>query len=183
MLERRFSQEDDGGTRERDEQFTADWALMPVGAETIEIFANDELTIAIIGDLEGQGQLRYMESGTDFSPTLDCPTTSYAGEVMWNANITGTYDYTPVLDTIRIMASATVVSSPEYQLAFTTPGCPEFDSTSPVNYQWTGPGQGVWGFVTIVLRGGVYDEHLDNPLADDRGEEDYFDIHVELGGP
>jgi hypothetical protein len=170
-----------GETSMTDERFTASWTLTPTSADEQQIFINDELTTEIFGDIEGQAQLFHEESGTDVNPELECPTTTNEGSVEWDIDVTGSYSYIPALGTIRLTTHATNVSSPEYQITFTTPGCPEFDSQSPAQYIWQGPGQGTWGFVDIVLENGHYENHLDNPLADDLGAEDFYDIEANVG--
>lgn len=172
-----------GSTRFREERFTADWSLTPSNPRTDQAFLNGVLVDVVRGDLSGQATLTYRESGTDFEPELDCPTSSYEGQVEWVAEVQGTFEYVPVLDEISVLAMASSVSSPEYTVAFMTPGCPEFDSMSPSQYVWQGPGQGTWGFVTIVLRNGRYENRLDNPLGNDLGEEDFYEIEVTAGGP
>lgn len=179
MVEASRFEDGAGGSRVRDERFTAVFSLTPTSIESQEAFINDELTVYYFGDLTGQGQLTYEESGTDFDPTLDCPTQNYTGSVQWNAQVTGTYEYTPILGTIRIDARATDVSSPSYSVTFTSPGCPEFDSASSSNYVWQGPGQGVWGFVTIVLQNGRFEDRVENPLGDELGAIDYYEIEVD----
>lgn len=181
MLEAARSEDGNGGSYEQDERFTATFTLSPVNADESEIFINDELTTMIFGDLSGAGSLTYEESSTDIDPELECTTSTSSGSVQWDVDVEGTYEYIPALGTIRIEAMAVSVSSPSFDMTFTTPGCPELDSVSPINYTWQGPGQGVWGFVTIVLENGHFEYHLDNPLFNDLGELDSYDISVDLG--
>ena len=178
MVEGDFSQSDNGDSRRRDERFTASFTLTPTSVEEAQAFLGDELISYYFGDLSGQAHLTYEESGADIVAELDCPTTTYSGSVEWDVDVVGSYEYTPPLGTIRIQASATNVSSPDYIVTFTTPGCPEFDNMSPSRYTWQGPGQGVWGFVTIVLENGHYENFFENPLGGDLGEQDYYEIEV-----
>lgn len=172
-----------GDSRRADERFTATFTLNPTSAEEQEVFINDVLTVAIFGDIAGEGHLTYETSGTDVTVELECPTTSYTGSVEWSVDVVGSYNYVPALGTITLTTHATNVSSPEFPLSFTTPGCPEFDSESPIQYIWQGPGQGTWGFVDIVLEGGHFESRLENPLADDLGEEDFYQIEVNAAAP
>ncbi|MGE3182782.1 MAG: hypothetical protein AB7N71_14220, partial [Phycisphaerae bacterium] len=55
---------------------------------------------------------------------------------------------------------------------------PEQDSQNPAQYIWSGQGQGAWGFVDIVLENGQFQRRLENPLADDLGAGDYFEIQL-----
>lgn len=181
MVEAVRSNMPNGDSRVRDERFTAEYTLTPTSAEERQVFLNNELTIAISGNLTGQAHCTYEESGTDVIADLECPTTTYEGAVEWDVMIEGSYDYIPALDEVQITAHAVDVSSPQYTVTFTTPGCPELDSMNPAAYSWQGPGQGVWGFVTIVLKNGQFHKKLDNPLADDLGAIDYYEIT--LGAP
>lgn len=178
MVEAERSDDGNGGSRTRDERFTASFSLSPTSADQQEIFINDELTILIFGDLSGQGHLTYEESNVDVDPELDCTPSTSSGFVTWDVEVRGDYEYIPALGTIRIDAFAVDVSSPSFEVTFTTPGCPEFDSVSLSNYVWQGPGQGVWGFVTIVIENGHFESHLDNPFAADLGDIDFYDITV-----
>lgn len=182
MVEGSRFDEPNGSTSQRDERFTSTFSLTPVTAVESQAFVDNELVEVISGDLEGTGHLTYQESGTEFDPELECPNSSYSGSVEWDINVTGSYLYIPSLGSIQLTTRAESASSPEYTVAFTNPGCPEFDSTSPSQYVWQGPGQGVWGFVDIVLQNGQYDNSLENPLFDDLGEEDFYRIHAEAGG-
>lgn len=183
MIEGTRDEQPNGDTRRRDERFTATWSLRPTGAETVEVFIDDVLTTSIIGELEGEGRLTYEESGTDVTPELDCPTQNYEGSVQWDVVITGRYEHYPLLSSTRIFAQTSTVSSPEYQVVFTNPGCPEFDSQSPSNYFWQGPGQGTWGGVAIQLINGHFEGRLENPFFDDRGAEDFYEIEANFGAP
>jgi len=174
-----------GGFRRRDEQFASTFSLSPIDAETGQAFVvpldggEPVLVETISGRLEGQAHLAYSESGTDFTPEFDCPTSSYDGAVEWDVSVEGTYNFIPALRELGLQARAAEVSSPQYMVTFTSPGCPEFDSVSLSSYVWPGPGQGTWGFVTIQLRNGQFDSRLDNPLGNDLGETDFYQIHVE----
>ncbi|MCB9852281.1 MAG: hypothetical protein H6819_04230 [Phycisphaerales bacterium] len=170
--------EPSGDTRRRDERFTASYTLTPTSADSRQITINNEFSTAIFGDISGMAHLTYEESGTDFSPGLSCPTTSYSGDVEWDVEIVGTYDYIPALGTIQLTTHATNVSSTEYTVSYMTPGCPEQDSNNPSQYVWSGPGQGTWGFVDIVLENGHFEDRIENPQEDDRGAEDFYEIEL-----
>lgn len=173
---------DNGETDQRDERFTATWTLTPTTAEESEVFINDVLTVAIRGDISGEGHLTYEESENSFTPELVCPMDMSAGSVEWDAEVVGSYQYVPLLGTITLTTHATNVSSPEYSVTYTNPGCPENDSVSPSQYVWQGPGQGAWGFVDIVLENGHYENRLENPNQDDdRGDEDFYEIEANVG--
>jgi len=176
------SDDGNGGSRRRDERFTATWSLTATSAEESEVFIGDVLTTMISGDLEGQGQLTYAESGSNFDPQSVCPSDNYAGEVEWNAEVTGTYSWIPAIGELSILARAGEVSSPEYQVSYTYTECPEVNSMSPSQYVWPGPGQGTWGFVTIVLSDGEFENRVENPFGNDLGAEDYYEIRVESSG-
>ncbi len=171
-----------GESRRRDERFTAAYSLRPTSAESRQIVINfDQFTTAISGDIAGTARLTYEESGTDVTPELTCPTTTYSGMVEWEVEVTGSYDYVPALGTIMLTTRATNVSSPQYTVSFTTPGCPDQDSTNPAQYNWQGPGQGVWGFVDIVLVNGLFTDRLENPLGEDLGATDFYEIQLSTG--
>ncbi|MBK8268041.1 MAG: hypothetical protein IPK83_06920 [Planctomycetes bacterium] len=165
-------------SRMRDEEFTATYTLTPTTFDTRDIFINNQPSTAIFGDITGMAHCTYEESGTDIDTTLMCATTSYDGSVEWDTQITGSYDYFPALGTVTLTLHATDVSSPEYIVTFSTPGCPELDSMDPRNYAWQGPGQGVWGFVDIVLENGHFEDRVENPLDDERGAADFFEIEI-----
>ncbi len=165
-------------SRMRDEEFTATYTLMPTTFDTRDIFINDEPSIAIFGEISGMAHCTYEESGTDIDTSLMCTTTSYSGGVEWDTMVTGTYDHFPALGTTTLTLHAVNVTSPEYIVTFTTPGCPELDSMDPSVYDWQGPGQGVWGFVDIVLENGHFEDRVENPLAEDRGAADFFEIEI-----
>lgn len=171
-----------GDSSVRNELFTATYTLTPLNVDSAEAFIDGVLTTYYFGELSGTAQLSYEETGSDTSAELECPTTNYRGSVEWQANISGTYEYTPALGTIRIDAQADNPSSPHYIVTYTTPGCPEFESQNPSMYYWQGPGQGTWGFVTIVLQGGHFGATIDNPQGDDFGAEDYYEIDVYAAG-
>lgn len=179
LIEGELFNEADGGFRQRSERFTATWSLEPVDDVTSQAFIGDTLVDVISGNVNGQAQLTYTESGANFTPGLDCPSDGYAGQVEWSTPIAGTYQYIPVLDQLTITAMADNVSSPEYPVAYMTAGCPEFDSTSFSSYFWGGPGIGAWGGVAIVVEGGAFDQRLDNVSGADTGAADYYDIHVD----
>ncbi|MBX3396884.1 MAG: hypothetical protein KF841_16135 [Phycisphaerae bacterium] len=179
MVEGARISEMNGDSRTRDEKFTAAYTLTPTSADTREVIINfNEVTTAIFGDITGQAHLTYEESGTDVSLELQCTTTNYSGTIEWDTMVQGTYDYIPALGTTSLTLHAVDVSSPEYIVTFSTPGCPELDSMDPAMYAWQGPGQGVWGFVTIVLNNGQFTKKLDNPLADDLGASDFYEIQI-----
>lgn len=188
LVEGSDSQPGDGTSRTRDERFTSTFTLTRLDAEFCgQVFVGDVLADKTCGNLQGSAHLTYSESGTNLTPELDCPTENYAGEVEWDVDLTGTYTILPsigldgqvVYDTITIDVAADSVSSPEYQVRFTYPGCAEFDSQSPSNYFWAGPGEGTFTLEAIVIVNGVYDGQYDNPFEDDLGELDYYEIHVQ----
>jgi len=171
----------DGSSRRRDEQFTSTFSLMVLDAEESQIFVGDVLTTRISGNLRGQAHLTYSESGTDVSAGgFDCSTLTYSGGVEWDVTVEGSYSFIPILDEISVLIPDRDHSSPEYTVTFTAPGCPELDSMSPSSSYWGGPGIGTWGGVSITLRNGSFDSGLDNVLGNDLGEEDFYEIHVEL---
>lgn len=182
FMEGTRSAQGNGETDQRDERFTATWTLMPTTAVESEVFIGDVRTVSIRGDISGEGHLTYEESRNSFTPELVCPTDMYAGSVEWDAEVVGSYQYVPLLGTITLTTHATNVSSTEYSVVYTNPGCPENDSVSPSQYIWQGPGQGAWGFVDIVLENGHYENRLENPNQDDdRGAEDFYEIEANVG--
>lgn len=173
---------DDGSTRQRKEQFTSNFTLTVISGETSQAFVGDAVVDVISGDLQGQAQLTYTESGSDFDAGLiDCATISYEGEVEWQADISGSYQYIPSLDQLQVTIPGADLSSPQYTVTFTAASCPELDSLSFSSYYWGGPGVGTWGGVPIVLEGGRQTSRLENPFADDLGEEDFYEIQIQTG--
>lgn len=179
MIEGEREDDQAGTSRTRDEQFTASYTLTPTSADTREVIINfNETTTAIFGDISGMAHCTYEESGVDVDSSLMCTTTDYSGMIEWDVMIEGTYDYIPALGTIELTTHAVDVSSPAYTVTFTTPGCPELDRTDPRNYIWQGPGQGAWGFVTIVIENGQFMKRLENPLSGDLGALDFYEIEI-----
>ncbi len=177
----------DGSTETRDERFTSTFTLTRLDAEFCgQVFVGDILADKTCGNLQGQAHLTYSESGSSFSPDSDCPTDEYSGQVEWNVDLEGTYTVLPtidangevVFDSITIDISTATVSSPEYSVSFTNPGCPEFDSVSPSNYFWAGPGQGTFTLEPIVIINGLYDGRYENPFGNDLGDADYYEINA-----
>ena len=60
---------------------------------------------------------------------LMCTTTNYSGSVEWGTEVQGTYDHVPALGTTQLTLHAVTVTSPEYIVTFTTPGCPDQDNS------------------------------------------------------
>jgi len=178
----------DGGSHRSNEQFTASYSLTRVNIRSCgEVFVGNLIVETFCGDLEGEAHLTYSSTSTDFTPDSTCPTSLSMGEVQWDVDLSGTYTISPlvqpsgevVFDAVGIDVNAANVSSPEYDLTFTNPGCPEFDSVSPSSYFWAGVGKGAWGFVTVIIVEGSYTERLDNVLGNDLGDEDFYEIEVQ----
>ncbi len=182
----------DGSVENRNERFTSTFTLTRVDAENCgQVFVGDVLADKTCGNLQGQAHLTYSESGSNVSPDLECPAEIYSGQVEWDVDLEGTYTILPsispsgevVYDSMTIDVSTATVSSPEYMVTFTYPGCPEFANSSASSYFWAGPGRGTFTLESIVILNGQYDGHFDNPSGNDLGDADFYDIHVETTSP
>ncbi len=163
----------------RAESFTSSFTVTPSDVDSQQILVNGVLTEEFFGNLIGSARLSYDQSDEDYDPELECPLSTLAGSVTWSVNLTGNYSAIPAVGTLRITAYANPVDSPEYPLSYTVPGCREQDFEQPTSYAWPGPAQGNPAAVLILLENGHFEMRIENPFADDLGEEDFYEIVVD----